>query len=79
LTIIISPRKCELPLRKRFLGLVTAVITACAFSLPVQADPVSDFYGGRTISIMVGFGPGGGYDLYARAIAALGRACAGAT
>src|SRR5262245_29972481 len=27
------------------------------------------FYNGKTISIVVGFGPGGGYDLYARLIA----------
>jgi tripartite-type tricarboxylate transporter receptor subunit TctC len=28
-----------------------------------------DFYRGKTINIMVGFGPGGGYDLYARMLA----------
>jgi tripartite-type tricarboxylate transporter receptor subunit TctC len=28
-----------------------------------------DFYAGKTITIVVGFGPGGGYDLYARLIA----------
>jgi tripartite-type tricarboxylate transporter receptor subunit TctC len=30
------------------------------------ADPVADFYHGKTISLYVGFPPGGGYDLYAR-------------
>ena len=34
-----------------------------------QADPVADFYKGKTISLYVGFPPGGGYDLYARVIA----------
>ena len=61
--------KCGVPLLRYFLGSVTAVISACALSFPVHADPVSDFYAGRTISVMVGFGPGGGYDLYARALA----------
>jgi tripartite-type tricarboxylate transporter receptor subunit TctC len=34
-----------------------------------QADPVADFYKGKTISLYVGFPPGGGYDLYARVVA----------
>ena len=33
---------------------------------PAAAD---DFYRGKTINIIVGFGPGGGYDLYARLLA----------
>jgi tripartite-type tricarboxylate transporter receptor subunit TctC len=40
-----------------------------AQSAIARADAVADFYKGRTISILVGFGPGGGYDLYARAVA----------
>ena len=32
------------------------------------ADPVSDFYSGKTISMIVASGPGGGYDLYARTL-----------
>jgi tripartite-type tricarboxylate transporter receptor subunit TctC len=34
-----------------------------------MADPVADFYRGRTITLLVGFPPGGGYDLYARVFA----------
>jgi tripartite-type tricarboxylate transporter receptor subunit TctC len=33
------------------------------------ADTVADFYRGKTISLYVGFPPGGGYDLYARVFA----------
>jgi tripartite-type tricarboxylate transporter receptor subunit TctC len=33
------------------------------------ADAVADFYKGRTVQVLVGFGPGGGYDLYARTLA----------
>jgi len=39
-----------------------------------RADAVSDFYTGKTISMVIGNGAGGTYDLYARAIARfLGR------
>jgi tripartite-type tricarboxylate transporter receptor subunit TctC len=33
------------------------------------ADSVADFYHGKTVQVLVGFGPGGGYDLYARTLA----------
>ena len=33
-----------------------------------NADFVADFYTGRTISVIVASGPGGGYDLYARTL-----------
>jgi tripartite-type tricarboxylate transporter receptor subunit TctC len=49
----------------RWLALALALLVT-----PVQAaDPVADFYGGRTINILVGFTTGGGYDLYARTLA----------
>ena len=39
-----------------------------------RADAIADFYKGRTITLIVGYGPGGGYDLYARLMARhLGR------
>jgi tripartite-type tricarboxylate transporter receptor subunit TctC len=36
---------------------------------PVLAQSAAEFFKGRTIKIVVGFGPGGGYDLYARLLA----------
>jgi tripartite-type tricarboxylate transporter receptor subunit TctC len=33
-----------------------------------SAQSVADFYKGKTVQIVVGFGVGGGYDLYARAL-----------
>jgi len=33
------------------------------------ADAVADFYKGKTITISIGYGPGGGYDTYTRAVA----------
>jgi tripartite-type tricarboxylate transporter receptor subunit TctC len=41
-------------------------IAMLAAAAPALADPVADFYRGKTISLYVGFPPGGGYDLYAR-------------
>ena len=31
-----------------------------------RADAIADFYRGKTVTIYVGFGPGGGYDAYAQ-------------
>lgn len=35
----------------------------------VRADAVADFYEGKTIALMIGFGVGGGYDTYSRLLA----------
>lgn len=40
-------------------ALVTVVV-------PARAQDVAGFYRGKTISLVIGYGPGGGYDLYAR-------------
>jgi tripartite-type tricarboxylate transporter receptor subunit TctC len=38
------------------------------------ADGVADFYRGKQVNLIVGYGPGGGYDIYARLLARhLGR------
>ena len=47
--------------------LALSVIVILAAS-SASAQSVADFYKGKTIQIMVGFGAGGGYDLYARAL-----------
>jgi tripartite-type tricarboxylate transporter receptor subunit TctC len=42
----------------------------CLFAMQaVDAQTASDFYKGKSLTIVVGFGPGGGYDLYARLLA----------
>lgn len=33
-----------------------------------QADPVAEFYNGKSISVNIGFSAGGGFDLYARTV-----------
>jgi tripartite-type tricarboxylate transporter receptor subunit TctC len=49
-----------------------ALGAACIASIVLCGPAIAedDFYKGKTISIVVGFGPGGGYDLYARLLAA---------
>ena len=53
------------------------VATCIAFLLAATAaaaDPVEDFYRGKTIRVLIGYGAGGGYDLYGRLAAEfLGR------
>jgi hypothetical protein len=39
------------------------------FGPAAAADEAADFYRGRTITVIVGFGAGGGYDIYARLLA----------
>src|SRR5690606_1653578 len=38
-------------------------------SLPTMAQTPKDFFTAKNIRLLIGFGPGGGYDIYARAIA----------
>src|SRR5215471_11636151 len=46
------------------LGALGAVLS----SLPAAAQSVADFYRGKTITCFIGYGVGGGYDLFARTI-----------
>ncbi len=53
-------------------GSIAALLAAIGIATapgPAAADSVSDFYRGKTISIVVGFQAGGGYDLYGRLVA----------
>jgi tripartite-type tricarboxylate transporter receptor subunit TctC len=50
------------------LALSLAVLGAAAI-LPAQADPVADFYHGKTINLVVGTSPGNDYDYRGRIIA----------
>jgi len=50
------------------------LFASLALASPACADTVADFYRGRTVTLIVGYGPGGGYDLFARLLARhLGR------
>ncbi len=45
------------------------VAAALCAATAVHADPVADFYRGKTVTLMIGGGPGGAYDIYARLFA----------
>src|SRR5262245_3347390 len=47
-------------------ALLLTCLTAPASS---QADAFADFYKGKTLSLIAGFPPGGGYDTYVRILA----------
>ena len=46
-----------------------ATLVSSGLATIARADAISDFYTGRTVTIQVGYGPGGGYDVTARLIA----------
>ena len=50
---------------KRLPAVLTTIITLAAFSGAAQAQP---YYEGKTLRIVVGLAPGGGFDTYARLI-----------
>jgi len=56
----------DTPLGRLALG---ALLVAAAAICSARADEVSDFYSHKTVSLIVGFPPGGGYDANARVLA----------
>jgi tripartite-type tricarboxylate transporter receptor subunit TctC len=60
-------------MNKRF-SKATAVLSLAASALliaalPAPAQSVEQFYSGKMITLQIGYGPGGGYDTYARHLA----------
>jgi tripartite-type tricarboxylate transporter receptor subunit TctC len=53
--------------RWRLAALAGTILLAAGVLPAGAADP--EFYAGKTLRVLVGFGPGGGYDLYARTFA----------
>ena len=45
------------------------IVTLLLVTAPALAQPAEDFYRGKTIRFIVGFSPGGGFDMYSRLIA----------
>jgi tripartite-type tricarboxylate transporter receptor subunit TctC len=48
------------------LGMAAAILL---WGAPACAQPVADFYRGKTLRMLIGYGPGGGYDIYGRLVA----------
>ena len=47
-------------------SVLSAVAALAALAIPAHAQDVASFYRGKQVTLLIGFGPGGGYDLYAR-------------
>jgi len=55
---------------RRYCALIRAVpVVLCVLVAAAPASAQADFYKGRTVQIVCGYGVGGGYDLYARTLA----------
>jgi tripartite-type tricarboxylate transporter receptor subunit TctC len=48
------------------LAIAAALLLSAA---PGRAQSVADFYKGKTLRMLIGYGPGGGYDIYGRLVA----------
>ncbi len=48
---------------------IALVFSSAALLTSAQAQDVASFYKGKTVNVVIGFSPGGGYDLYARVVA----------
>src|SRR5215469_13970250 len=60
------------PILKPIIALALAILALA--SRPAGAQTVEDFYRGKRLTLTVGYGPGGGYDVFARLLARhLGR------
>lgn len=53
-----------------FVGFAILSVLALPVRLiaPAAADPAADFCSGKTVRVLIGFSPGGGYDIYARTL-----------
>ena len=56
-------------LRLTAVASVVAAAVAIGSASAIAADAAEQFYRGKTVQVLVGFSPGGGYDLYARTLA----------
>jgi tripartite-type tricarboxylate transporter receptor subunit TctC len=50
-------------------GFALAALITLATPAAAQTESPADFFRGKTVKIIVGFGVGGGYDTYARMLA----------
>jgi tripartite-type tricarboxylate transporter receptor subunit TctC len=48
--------------------IAAAAVALSGFAAQAQTNAIADFYKGKNVTILVGYGTGGGYDVYARVI-----------
>lgn len=52
-------------------GLLLAAIAVIALAAPVKSETAEDFFRGKQINLIIGYNPGGPYDVYSRLAATL--------
>ena len=63
---------------RRLAAAAISVAALAGMSSPAAAQSAEDFYKGKTVTLYIGYGAGGGYDLYSRLLARhLGKHLAG--
>lgn len=56
-------------IRTRLVAATGAALAVALWTLPASADAVADFYRGKTVTIVVAAGPGGGHTKYSQLVA----------
>lgn len=54
---------------RSFIRAVSALLILCSFAVTAGAETAAEFYRGKVVKLVVGYGAGGGYDAYARLLA----------
>jgi tripartite-type tricarboxylate transporter receptor subunit TctC len=53
----------------KWTGTLLAATMAFGLAHPANAQPASEPFAGKSVTLIIGFGPGGGYDLWGRTVA----------
>src|SRR5262245_13153693 len=52
-------------------GTILAAVSVVALAAPVRSETVEEFFRGKQINLIIGYNPGGPYDIYSRLAATL--------
>src|SRR5436305_6797519 len=55
-------------IRTRIRPSLLVIVVAVSLSGSTRAQPVADFYRGKSMTMLIGYTSGGGYDIYARVV-----------
>jgi len=64
-----NARPEEKAMRNRITIVFAASVAAVLLAPAAKAEPIADFYRGKSLRMLIGYGPGGGYDIYGRLVA----------
>src|SRR5690348_17319056 len=62
-------RQARAPLRVMLAVFASGCLVLAAMAMQARAASLADFYRGKTITLFVGYGPGGGFDVIGRLVA----------